>query len=635
MLKFTNLAIRRGPQLLLESASAELFPKQKAGLTGANGCGKSSLLALILGELEADHGNYSIPADWVVAHVAQSVPHSTLDARQYVLEGDEEWKALHHQIIEAEKAEDGQALAKLHQQFEELDGYGAPSRASMLLSGLGFCAEQMTQVVNHLSGGWKMRLNLARALMSRSDLLLLDEPTNHLDLDAIIWLQAWLERYQGTLVMISHDREFLDAVVRTIFHIEQGKLTTYKGNYSDFEQQRAAKLALQSAAHAKQQREISQMEAFVTRFKAKATKAKQAQSRVKALERMQRIAPAHIDSAFKFKFQQADKTPDSLIKIVDTGAGYGATTILKSINLGLVAGDRIGLIGANGAGKSTLIKLIENSITPLEGGITRSKHLQVGYFAQHQLDQFSADRSPFDYLSEQQPQFREQEVYDHLGGFDFKKARADEPVQHFSGGEKARLALALLVAQRPNLLLLDEPTNHLDLQMRHALTLALQSFNGALVVVSHDRFLLRSVADKLVLVHNGTVQEFDGDLEDYRQRILKARSDTQTTEQANAKELEPSSSKKDQRRARAELREKLKPLIQQVATLEKELTQYTNLQSEIDAKLMDENIYDSAKTQELTALLKEKSAIDKKREEIETRWLEQALELEEAEQAES
>jgi ATP-binding cassette subfamily F protein 3 len=497
-----------------------------------------------------------------------------------------------------------------------------------LLSGLGFSNEQMEQPVNALSGGWKMRLNLAKALMCRSDLLLLDEPTNHLDFDAILWLQTWLERYEGTLIMISHDRDFLDAVVKTILHIEQSKLTAYKGNYSGFEQQRAAKLALQSAAHAKQQRDIAHMEAFVTRFKAQATKAKQAQSRVKALERMQLIAPAHVDSQFRFKFVEADKTPDSLLKITDASVGYGDSPILKDVGLGLVAGDRIGLIGANGAGKSTLIKLIENSLTPMSGSVTRSKHLKVGYFAQHQLDHFDADLTPFHYLSKQQPRYREQEVYDHLGGFGFKKARVDESVRHFSGGEKARLALALLVAQRPNCLLLDEPTNHLDLEMRHALTVALQAFNGALLVVSHDRFLLRSVADKLVLVNNGKVAEYEGDLDDYRKLILKAQSEAEVPFDSDS--LAPTVNKKDQRKARAEQREKLKPILKEVASLEKKLAKLTDAQAQFDAKLMDETLYEAQKSAELTQILKEKAQIDKEHEIIESQWLEMALALEEA-----
>ncbi len=624
MLRFVDLAIRRGPQLLIDSANAEVFLGQKVGLTGANGSGKSTLLALILGEVEADHGECSFPADWVIGHVAQSVPNSELSAHQFVLAGDAQWLQLTQKIEQAEQQEDGEVLAVLHLKLEEIDGYTAPSRASVLLSGLGFSSAKMQAQVNQLSGGWKMRLNLAKALMCRSDLLLLDEPTNHLDFGTILWLQTWLERYQGTLVMISHDRDFLDAVVKSILHIEQHSLTVYKGNYSAFEQQRAAKLALQSAAHGKQQKEIEQMQSFVTRFKAKATKAKQAQSRVKALERMQIIAPAHVDSAFKFTFLDADKTPDSLLKIVDASVGYGDEAVLKDIELGLVAGDRIGLIGVNGAGKSTLIKLIEDSLSPMSGSITRSKHLRVGYFAQHQLDQFDADRTPFDYLSEQQPTYREQQVYDHLGGFGFKKSRVDEVVKHFSGGEKARLALALLVAQRPNLLLLDEPTNHLDLEMRHALTVALQAFTGALVVVSHDRFLLRIVADKLVLVANGGVEEYVGDLDDYRKLVLKSQSSLGAQGELGS-QASFVTSKKERRRDRVAQRAKLKPLMQEVVKLEKALIQLNSALEDIEVGLVDETLYETHNAALLTQLLKQKAATVRQREQVEAQWLKRAV----------
>ncbi len=631
MIRFTGLGVRRGPQLLFDAANAEIYPEQKVGLTGANGCGKSSLFAVILGQLEADAGDCSMPADWVIAHVAQSVPSGAMSAHQFVLEGDEPLAQINQQIEQAQAEQDGDALGRLYQSLDEIDGYSAPSRASLLLAGLGFSNEQMQQTVDSLSGGWRMRLNLGRALMCRSDVLLLDEPTNHLDLDAIIWLQSWLERYQGTAMMISHDRDFLDAVVTQVLHIEQGGMRAYKGNYSQFERQRAANLALQGVAYAKQQKEIAEIEAFVTRFKAKATKAKQAQSRVKTLEKMQLIAPAHSESPFKFKFIAADKTPDSLLEIVDAAAGYDEQPVLEQINLGILAGDRIGLIGANGAGKSTLIKLIAGALTPQIGHITRSKHLKVGYFAQHQLDQFDGNQTPFNYLHEQQPTFREQEIYDHLGGFAFKKARVDEPVGHFSGGEKARLALALLVAQRPNLLLLDEPTNHLDLQMRHALTVALQDFDGAMVVVSHDRFLLRSVADQLVLVGNRQAAMFEGDLKDYGQHVLSTRQDSETVSlERPAVDNLTHANKKDQRKQRAEQRLMLKPLMQQVKKHEQYLEKTAQAQQQLEKQLMDESLYETANKAQLTALLKQKGEADRAHQQAEQAWLESADALEQA-----
>ncbi|MFO7592753.1 MAG: ATP-binding cassette domain-containing protein, partial [Pseudomonadota bacterium] len=516
MIRFNALSLRRGPRLLFADACLTINPGQKVGITGANGCGKSSLFALIRNELHADSGELSLPPDWVIAHVAQETPATERSAIDYVLDGDAELRQLEQQLRDAEADNDGHLLGELHARMENIGGYTAHARAARLLDGLGFTGEQIEQPVRAFSGGWRMRLNLAQALMCRSDLLLLDEPTNHLDLDAVIWLQEWLAQYPGTLLLISHDRDFLDEVANTILHIEQQRLTLYTGNYSAFEQMRAEKLALQQSAYEKQQKEIQHIESFVNRFRAKATKAKQAQSRLKSLERMERIAPAHVDSPFHFSFLPPHKLPTPLLTLDRVDVGYGGQAIVHGANLSLQPGDRIGLLGHNGAGKSTLIKHIAGELEPIAGEIITARELRIGYFAQHQLEQLDPEASPVQHLQRIDPKASEQSLRDYIGGFGFSNDMALSPVAPFSGGEKSRLVLAMLVYQRPNLLLLDEPTNHLDLEMRHAMAMALQEYQGALVVVSHDRHLLRSVTDTLYLVHDGQVKEFDGDLEDYR-----------------------------------------------------------------------------------------------------------------------
>ncbi|MCP4011082.1 MAG: ATP-binding cassette domain-containing protein [Proteobacteria bacterium] len=627
MIKFNNVTLRRGPNVLVEAASFSFANRHKVGLTGANGCGKSSLLAVILGQLEADAGSVHKPDDWVVAHVAQETPGSDIAAVEYALQGDAELMALNARIQTAEQEQDGALLGQLHAQLDAIDGYAAHSRASALLNGLGFKAGDINRPVDSFSGGWRMRLNLAQALMCRSDLLLLDEPTNHLDLDAVIWLQSWLERYEGTLILISHDRTFLDAVVNQVAHIEHGKLTVYAGNYSAFEVQRAAQLAQQQAAYEKQQREIHHMQDFVRRFKAKATKAKQAQSRVKMLERLELIAPAHVDSPFGFQFKKPEKTPGSLLTLEKVGAAYGSETIFAGVNLTILAGDRLGLIGPNGAGKSTLIKILAGDLGASGGEIGRAKDLRVGYFAQHQLEQLHAVHTPYQHLDELSLGFSEQQVYDHLGGFGFAYERTNETIAHFSGGEKARLVLALLVAQKPNLLLLDEPTNHLDLDMRHALAVALQGFEGALVTVSHDRFLLETVTDQFYLVADQQVSEFDGDLNDYRKWLDARRLESQSpTEPGKNK------SRKGQRQARAAKREQLKPLLRAVAGLEKELERYSIESAALDEKLADSSLYDVSGKERLTKLMKEKGRVDNQLEEVEMLWLEAGEALEAAQE---
>ncbi len=515
MLQLDHLSLRRGPRLLIDDASAQIHPGQRVGLTGANGTGKSSLFALILGEFGPDAGSLQLPKDWVIAHVAQHTPADARPAIDYALDGDAELRHIEAQLIEAEQADDGHRLGQLHERMDHIGGYQARARAARLLHGLGFKPGEEERPVSDFSGGWRMRLNLAKALMCRSDLLLLDEPTNHLDLDAVIWLEDWLKRYPGTLLLISHDRDFLDNVVTQVAHIEQGRLTLYTGNYTAFERARAERLANQQAAFEKQQREISHMQAFVDRFRAKATKARQAQSRLKALERMTVIAPAHVDSPFHFAFKPPAKNPRPLLRLDEAAAGYGDTAIFSDARFSLNPGDRVGLLGPNGAGKSTLIKLLAGDLTPLAGERLAAQDLAIGYFAQHQLEQLHPAHSALEHLQQLDPKASEQSLRDFIGGFGFNGDRATCPVAPFSGGEKARLVLALLVYQKPNLLLLDEPTNHLDLEMRLALAEALQDFAGAMVIVSHDRHLLRVTCDQLVLVHGGRVREFDGDLDDY------------------------------------------------------------------------------------------------------------------------
>jgi ATP-binding cassette subfamily F protein 3 len=524
MLSARDLTLRRGPQPLFEQVNFTVFRGNKVGITGANGTGKSSLFAAILGDLTPDRGEIDLPATIKVAHVEQEISASGRPAIEFVLDGDAELRRVQAAIEDAESRDAALALAELYASLEAIDGYRAKARAAAIMHGLGFKAADHTRVVAEFSGGWRVRLAMARALCSRADLLLLDEPTNHLDLDAIVWLEEWLGAYPGTLLMISHDREFLDAIIDRVLHIENRSVRAYAGNYSQFEQKRAEELALLSVLHARQEKRVAEITAFVNRFRASATKSRQAQSRLKMLERMERIVPAHVDSPFEFVFARPLKTPRPLITLEDAACGYGvpdSIPILDGINLSIGPQERIALLGYNGAGKSTLTKLLAGEIAPLSGKRIRAPDLAIGYFAQQQLEQLKPDCDAFWHLRNRGgPDYAggdEQRVRDHLGSFGFQGDRAFEPVARFSGGEKARLTLALLVARRPNLLLLDEPTNHLDIEMRQALTVALQSFEGGLVVVSHDRHLIKSVADTLWLVADGKLQEFRGDLEDYQQ----------------------------------------------------------------------------------------------------------------------
>jgi len=630
MLQLTGVGLRRGGKLLIEGADLRVNPGQKVGVVGANGCGKSSLFALLRGELAPDSGEVSIPAGWQLAHVAQQTPGGDRPAIELVIDGDKELRDVQAALAAAEQADDGVRQAELHGRLEAIGGYEAESRAARLLHGLGFAIGDERRPVGSYSGGWRMRLALAQALMCRSDLLLLDEPTNHLDLDAVIWLEAWLSDYPGTLLLISHDRDFLDSVAGQICHIERGRLRLYNGGYSAFERQRAEQLAQQQAAFARQQREIAHVRAFVDRFRAKATKARQAQSRLKALERMELIAPAHVDSPFRFSFAAPDSQPHPLLRLEGVAAGYGDSAVLSGLRLSLAPGERIALLGPNGAGKSTLIKLLAGRLPPLAGEYQPAQGLRIGYFAQHQMDQLRPDDSPLAHLLRLDPQSPEQQLRDYLGGFDFGGDRALEPVAPFSGGEKARLALALIIYQRPNLLLLDEPTNHLDLEMRHALSEALQDFDGALVLVSHDRHLLRITCDTLLLVDGGRVEPFDGSLDDYPAWLAargQARPDGRVEADPTGAGSGPGS-RRDQRRQDAEHRARLQPLRKRLRQLEDRLDSLTTRQSGLEAQLADPALYaDDAKSR-LLGLLADKQRVDAELAQVEQDWLSTGEELE-------
>ena len=627
MLTLRQLSLQRGGKPLFEHVSLTVYPGWKVGLIGANGSGKSSLFALLLDELHQDAGDLDLPPRWVIAHVAQETPALPIPALDYVLDGDAELRQVERDLQAAETAHNGTRQAELHARFEAIDGYSARARAGKLMNGLGFASDQLERPVAEFSGGWRVRLNLARALMCRSDLLLLDEPTNHLDLDAVLWLEQWLRAYPGTLLLISHDRDVLDNVADHIAHIDQCRITLYTGNYAAFEEQRATRLALQQAAYEKQQREIAHLESFITRFRAKATKARQAQSRIKALERMERIAAAHVDSPFSFSFAEAGRLPNPLLAVEKVAAGYGERRVLERVNLVIGPGTRLGLLGPNGAGKSTLIKLLAGLLLPLAGRIETGQGLAIGYFAQHQLEQLRPDWSALRHLQQLDERATDQQLRDFIGGFGFNGDRALEPVAPFSGGEKARLALALLVWQRPNLLLLDEPTNHLDLDMRHALTLALQDYQGALIVVSHDRHLLRTVTDEFLLVAEGQAQPFDGDLDDYRDWLNeRQRAANRETTPRSAGDGNSTLDRREQKRLEAERRQQLaikrKPLEQQIKKLEQQLEKLHAEQTRLHDELLEPTLYEDAQKNRLKELLLRKAQVDKELEAVESDWLE-------------
>ena len=630
MLKLTNLTLRRGSRVLIDGASLTVHAGQRVGVTGANGTGKSSLFALVRGELSPDAGEFTLPPDWVISHVAQETPAVDAAAIEYAMDGDAELRTVERALVDAEAAGEGTRIGELHARLDAIDGYSARARAARLLRGLGFRTDQENLPVRSFSGGWRMRLNLARALMCRSDLLLLDEPTNHLDLDAVLWLEEWLRAYPGTLLLISHDRDFLDRVVNHILHIERERAELEPGNYSDYELRRAERLSQQQIAYEHQQREIARIQGFVNRFRAQATKARQAQSRLKSLARMEMLAPAHVDSPFSFSFRPPEKLPHPMLSLEDAEVGYGGTPILCGIGASFAPGARIGLLGVNGAGKSTFVKLLAGTLAPMRGERLPAPDLRIGYFAQHQLEMLDPEASALLHLQRLDPRATEQVLRDFIGGFGFVGDRALEPVAPFSGGEKARLALALITYARPNLLLLDEPTNHLDLEMRHALTLALQDFEGALVLVAHDRHLLRSVADEFWLVGEGRVRQFDGDLEDYREWLAR-RTGNGTPEAPSAARPSPAVGRKGKRREEAGRRERLRPLTKEVARWEKQLETRAVEKSRIEARLADPELYEEANKPRLKELLHEQAAADQAVAEAEDAWLTAQEQLEAAE----
>lgn len=610
MIRLTKLSLRRGSKLLFEQADLSIHPKQKVGLTGANGCGKSSLFALLLQQLQADSGEVFLPKDWQIAHVKQETPALSQSALDYALDGDVEFRQIEAQIEQATQSEQHQKLAELYAEMERIDGYSAAAKAGKLMSGLGFTADQESQAVKSFSGGWRMRLNLAQALMCRSDLLLLDEPTNHLDLEAVIWLQDWLKKYQGTLLLISHDRDFLDQIAQQIIHIEKHQITLYSGNYSAFEVTRTERLNLQQAQFEKQQKRMAHMQSYVDRFRYKANKAKQAQSRLKAMQRMEKISQVQIDNPFSFKFLPPRRQlQHQIVQIEQATIGYDSKIIFENMSFNIEAEARIGLLGRNGAGKSTLIKTICGQKQLNKGSIKVAKDLQIGYFAQHQVEQLDPQATALEQLLQIDPQTTEQQAKNFLGGFGFRGEQLTVPIAPFSGGEKSRLALALLVYQQPDLLLLDEPTNHLDLNMRQAIALALQDYQGALMLVSHDKHLIDSVIDNLYLIDQKQIGEFNGDLNDYQQHISKQLSQDK-----------PSNQPAKQHRKQQNQRQKAQK--NRLQKLEKQIDQQHQQQQKLNQQLSDEQLYQAENAAQLQQLLQQSQQLQQQLTQTETEWLE-------------
>ncbi|HEX6267293.1 MAG TPA: ATP-binding cassette domain-containing protein [Burkholderiales bacterium] len=604
MIRFSNVTLRRGVKPLLEGADGSINPGERIGLIGANGSGKSSLFALLRGELHTDKGEVDFPAHWRIAHVAQETPALERPALEYAIDGDTTLRRLEEKLGQAEAANDGNLIGELHAALADADAYTARSRAQRLLIGLGFNPSDLTRSVAEFSGGWRMRLNLAQALMCPSELLLLDEPTNHLDLDAILWVEEELKRYQGTLIVVSHDRDFLDGVVTAIVHIDQKKLRRYGGHYSSFEEQRAQALVLAQSQIEKQQRERAHLQSFIDRFKAKATKARQAQSRMKMLAKMEELAPLHVAAPFSFEFREPLRAPNPLLVLEGIDAGYPGNQVLEDVSLSLQSEQRIGLLGVNGAGKSTFIKTIAGVLPVLKGGAVFNKGLAIGYFAQHQVEMLRDDQSPLWHLQRMAPHVREQELRNFLGGFNFPGDMATGPIGHFSGGEKARLALALIVWQRPNLLLLDEPTNHLDLETREALAVALAQFEGTLVLVSHDRHLLRATTEQLLIAAGGRVQPFDGDLDDYRESLLKT------------KEALPAPKPRIQK----VVSKKVRSVESRIKRIGETMAKLNAQKSSIESQLGDPAVYSDA--EKVRSLVLDQAYVAKELEQLESEWLE-------------
>jgi len=625
----TDLSLDRGAKNLIKDSSFTIHPNHKVGLVGSNGCGKSSLFAALLGELSPDAGDLSMPSSWEIATVKQETPSLEQSAIDYVMDGDKEFRQLEQQLEKAREKDDGNLEAILINKIDTINGYSLPARAGELLHGLGFLQNQLANPVKDFSGGWRMRLNLAQALISRADLLLLDEPTNHLDLDAVIWLQRWLKRFTGTLVLISHDRDFLDTVIGQILHIEHQRAKLYSGNYTAFERQRREHLAQQDAQYQKQQKEAAHLTAFVDRFRAKASKAKQAQSRLKRLEKLPDLAPAHVDSQFTFSFEQPESLPYPLLSLTESQCGYNTETIiLNEVGLTLVPGSRIGLLGRNGAGKSTLIKSLAGELSLLKGERYCAQELKIGYFSQHQLEQLHSGSSPVDHIIRAKPVLGEPQARSFLGKFGFSGDQALDAVNNMSGGEKARLVLALIVLEKPQLLLLDEPTNHLDLEMRQALVMALQDFGGAIILIAHDRFLLESCVDEFYLVANGQVSDFNGDIDDYQQWLNDDKKQAINNSKSGNNNTDKGLDKKQLRQQQADLRKKSAPLRKEADKLEKKIHQWQSELTQVDALLSDSDIYQAERKSELTTQLKLQASLKDKVEENEMLWLELAEQIE-------
>lgn len=619
MITLRNITLRRGQNVLLQQLNWTIYHKQRIGIIGSNGSGKTSLFAMLLGQLHPDDGDITIPKQLAFAHVAQETPAYSKSALDFVLDGDTELRAIEHELIKAEEQHNGTQIANLHEKMSIIDAYTAPARAAQLLAGLGFNHEEQQKAVSDFSGGWRVRLNLAKALMCRSDVLLLDEPTNHLDLDAVLWLEQWLIKYPGTLLLISHDRDFLDTTVDHIAHIDKQNLKLYTGNYSTFEKQRATDLLVQQATYEKQQKHLAHMRSFVDRFRAKASKARQAQSRLKAIEKLEIVSAVQADSPFQFEFKAPKQCPNPLIQLEDARIAYGDRTILSQLNLSITPKDRIAILGPNGAGKSSLIKVLANEVAVANGTRETGPGLNIGYFAQHQVDKLHLSDTPLLHLRRLAEHTGELELRKFLGSFGFSGDRVLQPVSHFSGGEKSRLALALLVWQRPNLLLLDEPTNHLDLEMRNALSLALQEYEGAMLLVTHDRFLVRTTTDQLLLVADGKLQEFDGDLNDYQKWLLDFRKQQASSSAAPAYKNELS--KKEQRQHQAKQRELRKPLLAKITRLENDMQKMQKEAEAIAVILSDLSLYEPENKTRLQGHLLTQATIKKALEVAENDWL--------------
>lgn len=613
MIQLTKLSLRRGHKLLFSEASLSIHPGQKVGLTGANGTGKSSLFALLMNQLQADQGDCSVPRNWQIAHVKQETPELDQSALDYVLDGDVVFRQLEQTIADATEQGNHEQLGELYAEMERIGGFAAHAKAGRLLHGLGFAPGEEMNPVKSFSGGWRMRLNLAQALMCPSDLLLLDEPTNHLDLEAVVWLQDWLKRYEGTLWLISHDRDFLDGVVKHILHIEHEKLTLYTGNYSDFEKARMERLALQQAMFEKQQKQIAHMQSYVDRFRYKASKAKQAQSRLKALERMDTIAAAQAENPFHFEFYPCQNLRHQIVELEHADIGYGEYKVFQNLTFSVTAGARIGLLGRNGAGKSTLIKAMSGELPLQKGELKTAKDLHIGYFAQHQLEQLDSQSSCIEHVLQLDPKATEQSIKNFLGGFGFQGDKADTPIAPFSGGEKARLALALIVYQRPDLLLLDEPTNHLDLNMRDAISFALQSYEGAVILVSHDKHMLNSVIDEMVYIDRGQIHPFDGDLDEYQSFIKQQIKQAEAEEAANSN-TEPVNKKQNHKAGKAQKN--------RLQKLERLIDQTTDKLNQVTEQLSKDDIYDPENQQKLQQLLEQSNQLKTELDEYEMEWLE-------------